>query len=136
VPFGPGVLAPVSRCPSHCPVATLTPRETPCPSFASGHGARNTFRFVTDGIAAALAQAREAAGGNDVRVGGGINVIQQHLRQRPIDEMHIAISPVLLGAGESLFEGINQSALGYACTKLQKHCSCHPPGDCSAVTAG
>jgi dihydrofolate reductase len=64
-----------------------------------------------------LAQARAAAKGKDVRVGGGVNVIQQCLRQRLIDEMHIAISPVLLGAGERLFEGIDLPALGYACTK-------------------
>ncbi len=59
--------------------------------------------------------AREAAGGKDVRVGGGVNTIQQYLRLRLIDEMHIAISPVLLGAGERLFEGVNLPALGYAC---------------------
>ena len=59
-----------------------------------------TFHFVTDGVDAALARAREAAKGKDVRVGGGVNVIQQYLRRRLIDEMHIAISPVLLGAGE------------------------------------
>lgn len=78
-----------------------------------------TFHFVTEGIEAALAQAREAAKDRDVRVGGGVNVIQQCLRQRVIDEMHIAISPVLLGSGERLFEGVNLPALGYACTKHQ-----------------
>ena len=66
-----------------------------------------------------LAQARDAAAGKDVRVGGGVNVIQQYLRQRLIDEMHIAISPVLLGAGERLFEGVNLPALGYACTRCE-----------------
>ena len=78
-----------------------------------------TFYFVTDGIAAAVAQAREAAAGKDVRVGGGVNVIQQGLRERLIDEMHIAISPLLLGSGERLFEGVNLPALGYACTRHQ-----------------
>lgn len=73
----------------------------------------------TEGVAAALAQAREAAQGKDVRLGGGVNVIQQFLRQRLIDEMHIAIAPVLLGAGERLFEGVNLPALGYACTRHQ-----------------
>ncbi len=77
------------------------------------------FHFVTDGIDAALARAREAAADKDVRVGGGVNVIQQFLRQRLIDEMHIAISPVLLGSGERLFEGINLPALGYTCTRHQ-----------------
>jgi dihydrofolate reductase len=76
-----------------------------------------TFYFVTEGIEVALARAREAAGEKDVRVGGGVNVIQQYLRQRLIDEMHIAISPVLLGAGERLFEGINLPALGYTCAQ-------------------
>ncbi|MDQ3024848.1 MAG: dihydrofolate reductase family protein, partial [bacterium] len=68
-------------------------------------------------IASALAQAREAAQGKDVRVGGGVNVIQQCLRQRLIDEMHVAIAPVLLGSGERLFEGIDLPALGYVCTE-------------------
>jgi dihydrofolate reductase len=76
-----------------------------------------TFHFVTEGIDVALARAREAAQGRDVRVGGGVNVIQQYLRQRLIDEMHLAISPVLLGAGERLFEGIDLPALGYTCTR-------------------
>ncbi|HEX4858062.1 MAG TPA: dihydrofolate reductase family protein, partial [Usitatibacteraceae bacterium] len=66
---------------------------------------------------AALARAREAAAGKDVRVGGGVQAIQQYLQRRLIDEMHIAISPVLLGAGERLFEGVNLSELGYACTR-------------------
>lgn len=95
------------------------------PVFVLTHYARaplvmeggTTFHFVTEGIAAALAQAREAAAGQDVRLGGGVNVIQQYLRQGLIDEMHIAIAPVLLGSGEQLFKGINLLALGYACTK-------------------
>jgi dihydrofolate reductase len=76
-----------------------------------------TFHFVTEGPVVALERAREAAKGKDVRVGGGVNVIQQYLRHRLIDEMHIAISPVLLGSGERLFEGVNLPALGYACIK-------------------
>ena len=76
-----------------------------------------TFYFVTEGAVVALERAREAAGGKDVRVGGGVNTIQQYLRQRLIDEMHVAISPVLLGAGERLFEGVNLPALGYTCTQ-------------------
>jgi dihydrofolate reductase len=75
-----------------------------------------TFHFVTEGITVALERAREAAMGKDIRLGGGVNVIQQYLRQRLIDEMHIAIAPVLLGSGERLFEGIDLPALGYACT--------------------
>lgn len=76
-----------------------------------------TFHFVTEGALVALERARQAAAGKDVRVGGGVNVIQQYLRQRLIDEMHIAISPVLLGAGERLFEDVNLRELGYACTQ-------------------
>jgi dihydrofolate reductase len=76
-----------------------------------------TFYFVTNGLASALQQAREAAGDKDVRLGGGVNVIQQGLRERLIDEMHIAIAPVLLGAGEHLFSGLNLPALGYSCTQ-------------------
>ncbi len=95
------------------------------PVFVLTHHARSplvmeggtTFHFVTDGVEAALARAREAAKGKDVRVGGGVQAIQQYLRQGLIDEMHIAISPVLLGAGERLFEGINLPALGYTCTR-------------------
>jgi len=76
-----------------------------------------TFHFVTGGAVVALERAREAAEGKDVRLGGGVNVIQQYLRQRLIGEMHIAIAPVLLGAGERLFDGVNLRALGYACTQ-------------------
>ena len=97
----------------HVPVFVLT-NYARAPLVMEGG---TTFHFVTEGAAAALAQAREAAGAKDVRLGGGVNVIQQYLRQRMIDEMHVAISPVLLGSGERLFEGIDLPALGYACTK-------------------
>jgi dihydrofolate reductase len=95
----------------HAPVFVLT-HHARAPLVMEGG---TTFHFVTEGVAAALARAREAAGSKDVRVGGGVNVIQQYLRDRLIDEMHIAISPVLLGAGERLFDGVNLPALGYAC---------------------
>jgi len=78
-----------------------------------------TFHFVTEGPVIALERAREAAEGKDVRLGGGVNVIQQYLRQRLIDDLHIVIAPILLGAGERLFDGVNLAALGYACTKHQ-----------------
>lgn len=97
----------------HVPVFVLT--HHPRPPLVMDGG--TTFHFVTDGIVVALERAREAAKGKDVRLGGGVNVIQQYLRQRLVDEMHIAISPVLLGAGERLFEGVNLRALGYACTR-------------------
>jgi dihydrofolate reductase len=73
-----------------------------------------TFRFVTDGIHAALERARIAADGKDVRLGGGVGTIRQYLEARLIDEMHVAISPVVLGSGEHLFAGIDLLALGYA----------------------
>jgi dihydrofolate reductase len=95
------------------------------PVFVLTHHARaplvmeggTTFHFVTEGPAVALERAREAAGGKDVRVGGGVRTIQQYLRLRLIDEMHIAVSPVFLGAGERLFDGVNLPALGYVCTQ-------------------
>lgn len=95
------------------PVFVLTHHARPPLVMEGG----TTFYFVTEGPERALQRAREAAGGKDVRVGGGVATIQQYLRLRLIDEMHIAISPVLLGAGERLFEGINLPALGYAYTQ-------------------
>jgi dihydrofolate reductase len=74
-----------------------------------------TFHFVTDGIHAALRQATEAANGRDIRIGGGAATIRQYLRAGLIDEMHIAISPALLGSGEPLFSGIDVTQLGYKC---------------------
>ena len=97
----------------HVPVFVLT-HYARAPLVMEGG---TTFHFVTDGIDAALARAREAAQGKDVRLGGGVNVIQQYLRQRLIDEMHIAMAPVFLGSGERLFEGLDLRALGYACTR-------------------
>lgn len=97
----------------HVPVFVLTNHARPPLVMEGG----TTFHFVTEGTAVALQRAREAAGGKDVRLGGGVNVIQQYLRQRLIDEMHLVIAPVLLGAGERLFDGINLPELGYACTQ-------------------
>jgi dihydrofolate reductase len=97
----------------HAPVFVIT-HHPRAPLVMDGG---TTFHFVTEGITVALERAREAAAGKDIRLGGGVNVIQQYLRQRLIDEMHIAISPVLLGSGERLFEGVDLPALGYACTR-------------------
>jgi len=72
------------------------------------------FHFVTDGIQAALDQARAAAGEKDVRLGGGVATIREYLQARLIDEMHLAIAPVLLGSGEHLLAGLDLPALGYA----------------------
>lgn len=75
------------------------------------------FHFVTDGIEAALERATAAAAGGDVRLGGGAATIRQYLRAALIDELHLAISPVVLGAGESLLHGINVRELGYECVR-------------------
>ncbi len=74
--------------------------------------------FVTGGLRKALDSAREAAAGMDVRIGGGPNTIRQYLREGLIDELHIAIAPVLLGRGEPLFQGIDLRALGYECVEF------------------
>jgi dihydrofolate reductase len=99
--------------PYHTPVFVLThhPRE----SIAMEGG--TTFHFVTDGISSALERATEAAHGLDVRLGGGVATIQQYLRAGLIDEMHIAIAPILLGSGEKLFSDIDMLALGYQCVE-------------------
>ena len=97
----------------HKPVFVLTHHPRPPLVMEGG----TTFYFVTEGIRVALERACEAAAGKDVRIGGGVDTIRQYLRARLIDELHIAISPVLLGAGERLFEGINLSELGYAVTQ-------------------
>jgi dihydrofolate reductase len=100
--------------PYHTPVFVLThhPRE----SLTMDGG--TTFHFVTDGIFSALERAKEAANGLDVRVGGGVETVKQYLRAGLIDEMHIAISPILLGSGEHLFSGIDLRVLGYHCTEI------------------
>lgn len=85
-----------------------------------------TFHFVTEGPAVALARARAAAGGKDVRVGGGVHTIRHYLRAQLIDTLHLAISPLLLGAGERLFDGIHLPDLGYACTEhVATACATH-----------
>jgi dihydrofolate reductase len=99
--------------PYHVPVFVLTHYARPSIEMQGG----TTFHFVTGGIHEALDRAREAAAGKDVRIGGGVNTIKQYLRERLIDELHIAISPVLLGQGESLFQGIDLRTLGYECVQ-------------------
>ena len=99
--------------PYHVPVFVLTHHPRPPLEMAGG----TEFRFVTEGIHAALEQARTAAGGRDVRVGGGVSTVRQYLRAGLIDELHLVMRPVLLGSGEHLLNGIDLRALGYACTK-------------------
>ena len=99
--------------PYHVPVFVLTHHERAPITMEGG----TTFYFVTDGIHSALEQAKAAAGGKDVRVGGGGATIRQYLQERLMDEMHLAISPVLLGRGEHLFAGLDMLKLGYQCTE-------------------
>lgn len=98
--------------PYHVPVFVLThhPRD---PIVMNGG---TTFHFVTQGINAALDLATAAANDKDVRIGGGVATIQQYLNARLIDELHLAISPALLGSGEHLFAGLDLVRLGYRCT--------------------
>ncbi|MBX3594768.1 dihydrofolate reductase family protein [Sphingomonas sp.] len=95
--------------PYRCPVFVLTHYPRPPLEMKGG----TVFHFVTDGPDAALAQARVAAGGRDVRIGGGVATVRHYLTTGAIDALHLAISPVLLGAGEALLTGIDLPALGY-----------------------
>ncbi|MER8799948.1 dihydrofolate reductase family protein [Mesorhizobium sp. M0998] len=99
--------------PYHVPVFVLT-HHARDPIVMEGG---TTFYFVTDGIHSALQKAKAVADGKDVRLGGGVSTIRQYLKEKLIDEMHLAISRVLLGAGESLFAGIDMPKLGYRCSE-------------------
>jgi dihydrofolate reductase len=95
--------------PYHVPVFVLTHHVRKPLAMQGG----TTFHFVTDGAESALKRAREAAAGKDVRIGGGVSTIRQYLLAGQIDEMHLAMSPVLMGEGEHLFAGINLQQLGF-----------------------
>jgi dihydrofolate reductase len=99
--------------PYHVPVFVLTHHARAPITMEGG----TTFHFVTDGIDAALKRAKEMAAGKDVRLGGGVATVRQYLTAGLIDELHLAISPVLLGRGENLFAGIDAASLGYKCTE-------------------
>jgi dihydrofolate reductase len=99
--------------PYHVPTFVLTHHPRPPVPMKGG----TTFYFVTDGIHAALERAKAAAGERDIRIGGGPATIRQYLSARLIDEMHLAIRPVLLGAGESLLSGLDLRAMGYECIR-------------------
>jgi len=98
--------------PYHTPVFVLTHHPRPPLEMAGG----TVFHFVTDGIESALAQAKAAAGGRDVRLGGGAATIRQYLAAGLVDDLHLAVRPVLLGSGEPLMHGLDLHALGYECT--------------------
>jgi dihydrofolate reductase len=95
--------------PYHVPVFVLTHHRRAPLEMAGG----TTFYFVTDGIQSALDQAKAAAKGRDIRVGGGMATVREYLRARLIDELHLAVRPVLLGAGESLWRDLDLRTLGY-----------------------
>jgi dihydrofolate reductase len=98
--------------PYHAPVFVLTHHARPPIEMEGG----TVFHFVTGGIGEALERARDAAAGKDVEIGGGVSTVRQFLEARLIDELHVAISPTLLGSGEHLFYGLDLAALGYECT--------------------
>ena len=97
--------------PYHVPTFVLTHHPRAPLTMKGG----TVFHFVTDGIHAALARAREAAYGKDIRIGGGASTVRQYMKERLVDDLHLAVRPVLLGSGEPLFAGMDWSALGYTC---------------------
>ena len=99
--------------PFHVPVFVLT-HHTREPVVMQGG---TTFHFVTDGIHAALDAAKQAAGNRDVRIGGGADTVRQYLQAGLVNEMHLALSPTLLGQGEALLAGIDLTAFGFKCTE-------------------
>ena len=100
--------------PYHTPVFVLTHHARAPLEMEGG----TTFYFVAEGAESALKQAKEAARGKDVRIGGGVSVLRQYLVAGLIDEMHLAVSPALMGEGENLFAGINLHQLGYAVARI------------------
>ncbi|HEX7688943.1 MAG TPA: dihydrofolate reductase family protein [Burkholderiaceae bacterium] len=99
--------------PYHVPVFVLTHHARDPLEMQGG----TTFHFVTDGIHAALDAARKAAGGRDIRIGGGPATVRQYLQAGLVDELHLAVSPTLLGQGEDLLAGIDLVALGFRCVE-------------------
>lgn len=95
--------------PYHAPTFVLTHYARPSIEMLGG----TTFHFITGGIDEALQRAREAAGARDVKIGGGASTVKQYIQAGHVDEIHLAMAPVALGAGESLFDGLDLHALGY-----------------------
>jgi len=102
-----------SNPPYHVPVFVLTHHHRPPIEMEGG----TTFHFITDGIESALAKAKAAAGGKDIRLGGGVATIREYLTAGLIDELHLAIVPALMGAGEHLLNEIDLLKLGYTCAE-------------------
>jgi dihydrofolate reductase len=100
--------------PYHVPVFVLTHYARPPLRMKGG----TEFHFVTDGIDAALQQAKAAAAGADVRIGGGASTVRQYLQAGLVDELHFALSPVFMGVGENLWSGLDMNALGYQCDEV------------------
>ena len=99
--------------PYHVPVFILTNHKRESIEMEGG----TTFHFVTEGITAALEKAFDSANGKDVRLGGGVSTIRQYLKAQLIDELHLVVSPVILGSGENLFLNLDLTSLGYKCVK-------------------
>jgi dihydrofolate reductase len=99
--------------PYHAPVFVLTHHKRPPLKMEGG----TVFHFVTEGIHTALERARAAAGDQEIRLLGGVATIRQYLQARLVDEMHLAVSPILLGSGEHLLSGLDLPALGYRCAE-------------------
>ncbi len=99
--------------PYHVPAFVLTHHKRAPLEMEGG----TVFHFVTEGIEAALERARAAAGTKDIRLGGGVSTIRQYLQARHIDQMHLAVEPIMLGAGEHLLAGLDLPSLGYTCTE-------------------
>ena len=100
--------------PYHVPVFVLTHYPRPPLRMKGG----TEFRFVTEGMHAALDQAKAAAGTADVRIGGGVSTVRQYLQARLVDELHFALRPVFMGAGEHLWQGLDMRGLGYECAEV------------------
>jgi dihydrofolate reductase len=99
--------------PYHTPVYVLTHFARPPIEMEGG----TVFHFVTDGIHSALEKAQAAAGDRDIKIGGGVSTVRQYLTAGLIDDLHFAISPVVLGHGEAVFAGIDLSSLGFRVTE-------------------
>jgi dihydrofolate reductase len=100
--------------PYHVPVFVLTHHPRPPLRMKGG----TEFHFVTEGMHAALEQAKAAAGTADVRIGGGVSTVRQYLQARLVDELHFALRPVFMGAGEHLWQGLDMRGLGYECAEV------------------